>query len=106
MNIELNQDDLCMKSKQLLRVRGGIGHSIACHSGSVWVTQDGDPRDVILRAGESFTLDRPGPALVQAFQPGAISIVRPEAQSIAARLVAILRPAVPVAAPRRGAFGI
>ena len=80
MNIELNQDGICMKPKQVVKVRGGVGHSIVCHSGTVWVTQDGDRRDIILRAGESFTLDRRGPALVQAFEPGAISIARPGAQ--------------------------
>lgn len=76
MNIELNQDGLCLKPKQVVKVRNGKGHSVICHSGSVWVTQDGDSRDVILRAGESFTLDRNGPALVQAFEQGAISIAR------------------------------
>jgi hypothetical protein len=69
----------------------------------VWVTQDGDPRDVILRAGESFTLDREGPALVQAFQPGAISISRTDPLSVVARLAAFLKTALSGAALGRGA---
>ena len=69
MNIELNQDGLCLKTKQVVKVRGGRGRSIVCDSGSVWVTQVGDPRDVILRAGESFRLDREGLAVVQALEP-------------------------------------
>ena len=77
MNIQLNQNGLCLKRNQVLTVRGGIGHSILCDSGTVWVTQDGDPRDIILGAGEAFTLDRNGPAVVQAFEPGSISITRP-----------------------------
>jgi hypothetical protein len=81
MNIELNQGGLCLKPKQVVKVRGGLGHSIACDSGSVWVTQDGDPRDIILRAGESFILDRDGPALVQALEQGAISVTRPAVQA-------------------------
>jgi len=106
MNIELDQDGICLKTNQVVKVRGGLGHSIACERGTVWVTQDGDPRDVILRAGEAFTLDREGPALVQAFEPGAISIARTEAKSGAAGLAGLLKSALSGARLARGAFGI
>ena len=96
MNIELNQDGICMKPKQVVKVRGGIGHSIVCHSGTVWVTQDGDLRDVVLHAGQSFMLNRKGPALVQAFEQSAISIERPAAQ---------VRPGMPAALLARVASG-
>jgi hypothetical protein len=106
MNIELNQNGLCLKPNQLVKVRGGRGHSIVCHSGSVWVTQDGDPRDIILSAGDSFTLDREGPALVQAFEPGAISIAQARPQTRATRLAALLKSALSGAGLARGALGI
>ena len=77
MNLELNQDGVCMKPKQLLKVRDGVGHTVVCHSGSVWVTQERDRRDIVLGAGESFALDRSGLALVLAFEQSAISIARP-----------------------------
>jgi len=77
MNLELDQDGLCLKRSQLLKVRGGSGHNIVCHSGSVWVTQDRDQRDIVLGAGESFALDRDGLALVQALEQSAISIAPP-----------------------------
>jgi hypothetical protein len=91
MNIELNQNSICLKRNQLLKLRGGIGHAIVCDSGGVWLTQDGDQRDIFLKAGESFTLDRDGPALVQAFDPAAITIRQPVAQTSAARLAAFLQ---------------
>jgi len=103
MNIEFNQDGLCLKAKQLLKVRGGRGHSIVCHSGSVWVTQDGDPRDIVLAAGEAFTLDRSGAAVVLAFEPGAISVARPKQQTRTARLAAYLKSALSGAGLARGA---
>lgn len=76
MRLELNQDGLCMKPKQLLRVRDGAGNAIVCHSGSIWLTQEGDPRDIIVSAGETFVLERKGPALVQALEPSAVSFAR------------------------------
>ncbi len=75
MNLELNQDGLCLNHHQLLKVRGGAGHAIVCHSGSVWLTQHHDRRDIVLGAGDSFTLDRDGLALVQALEQSAISIM-------------------------------
>jgi hypothetical protein len=106
MYIELNQDGLCLKTKQVVKVRGGRGHSIVCERGTVWVTQYGDPRDVVLRAGESLTLDRRGLALVQAFEPGAIRIARAEPPSRATGLLAFLKSALSEAGPARGAVGV
>lgn len=105
MNIQLNQNGLCLKRNQVVTVRGGIGHSIICDSGIVWVTQDGDPRDVILSVGGSFRLDRAGLALVQAFGPAAISIVQPEPQTHATKLAGLLKSALSGAGFVRGALG-
>ena len=105
MNIEFNQNGLCLKPNQVVKVLGGLGHSIVCDSGTVWVTQEGDPRDVILSAGALFRLDREGAALVQAFGPAAISIVQAKAQTRAARLAALLKSALAGAGLAHGAVG-
>jgi hypothetical protein len=39
---------------------------VRCLAGSLWITQDGDTDDVVLKAGECFVLDRRGLALVSA----------------------------------------
>lgn len=58
----------------LVRVREGAGSTVTAHAGTVWLTAQGSLRDVLLRSGESFTLGRPGLALVQAFSDASISI--------------------------------
>lgn len=58
----------------LVRIDDGRGRTVAVFQGRVWITQDGDPRDVILRAGESFTFDRDGTALVQALVDSGVLI--------------------------------
>ena len=54
---------------EFLHIRGGEGQVVAVFDGEVWITQDNDLRDAFIGSGDSFLLDRPGPALVQALQP-------------------------------------
>ena len=58
---------------RFLRVVDGAGSTLTAHAGSVWVTEEDSPRDVVLRAGESHRLRRRGVALVEAFSDAAIS---------------------------------
>lgn len=50
----------------VLRIEDAEGQCIAVVNGMVWVTQEGDRRDIFLSDGDTFTLDRPGTALVEA----------------------------------------
>ena len=40
--------------------------------GTLWITEQGSPRDVMLRSGESFRLGRNGLALVEAFSDASL----------------------------------
>lgn len=47
---------------------------IKCDSGMLWITQQGDPMDYFLQAGDTFRPRRPGILVVQAMGESAASI--------------------------------
>jgi DUF2917 family protein len=55
-----------LEKGRIRRVPAALGRRVECLSGSLWITQDGDQRDVVLSTGEAFEFDRPGNALVSA----------------------------------------
>jgi hypothetical protein len=61
-----------------LRLRDSIGKAISLCRGKVWITQQGDPRDIFLDVGQSFIFDRPGLALVQAVAASSLLLLERE----------------------------
>ena len=55
-----------LRKGQYLRIEDVAGWSIRAFAGTAWLTQDGDTRDVVLEAGQSFTPERPGGVLLSA----------------------------------------
>ncbi|MBO0765573.1 MAG: DUF2917 domain-containing protein [Hyphomicrobiaceae bacterium] len=55
-------------------IEGRKGLQITALSGTIWVTQPGDQRDIILTRGRSFILDRGGRTVVYAFKDAAILV--------------------------------
>jgi hypothetical protein len=53
-----------LKTGELLDINDGEGFAIECLEGAIWITQSNDPRDIVVKAGQSFVLDKPGLALV------------------------------------------
>lgn len=65
--MEPNLEDRCvtrLTPGQSLRVRDATGCTIMCCAGTVWITQENDAREILLAAGQRFTFDRAGIALV------------------------------------------
>lgn len=59
---------------ELLHVAGRRGQCIASRRGTLWLTQDDDPNDVVLAAGQAHRLEADGPVLIQALEPACVAI--------------------------------
>jgi hypothetical protein len=66
MNIRFEHSAVRLAAGETISVIDGSGVRIAAGSGRVWITQEHDTRDILLRPGQNFTLDRNGTAIVEA----------------------------------------
>ena len=73
-----------LPQRSTLALHDRLGERIDCLGGRLWITQDGDQRDVVLEPGESFELDRPGLALVSALSDARLAVRRPGTPRLAA----------------------
>jgi DUF2917 family protein len=67
MNQDLLDGAQMLEKGRLRHVHAEAGRRVECLSGSIWITQDGDRRDIVLGTGEAFDFDRRGDALLSAF---------------------------------------
>ncbi len=66
LQIELLPGPLQLQPSQLLRVRNARGWQVRAVSGALWITQDGDRRDIVLGAGDQFLFCSAGLGLISA----------------------------------------
>jgi hypothetical protein len=71
-------EPIAVAAQTVHRIEDGRGLMISCIRGPTWVTQEGDPRDIVLASGESVVLDRRGVAVVYAFQDALITVGAPQ----------------------------
>jgi len=77
---------LTLAHQAMFSVSDAAGVQILCHEGSLWVTLDDDPRDIMVDAGGSFLTTEHRRALIYAMEPSSLSLVMAPA-------VAAARPA-------------
>ena len=64
MKLELQSGRFRLTRNQPLKVRDGAGNTVCATEGSVWITEENQPRDIVLEAGGCYRLRRPGLAIV------------------------------------------
>jgi hypothetical protein len=61
--------EVALAPRTLRRLAGDHrGLRIRCTGAALWITQDGDPADYCLDAGEQFTVTRPGLIVLQGLE--------------------------------------
>jgi hypothetical protein len=70
-------EGLTLRRDEIAGIRHGRGALVFVESGTAWITQEHDRRDVLVSAGQTFRLDRDGVALVGAHRTATITISAP-----------------------------
>ena len=66
--------ELGLRRDALFSVPDAAGVHILCRNGTVWITLDGDPRDIVLEASDSFSTPEHRRALIYAMKPSCIEV--------------------------------
>ncbi len=66
MNIVMNGPALVLDQWQRLALTDAAGAVAEVKSGSLWITMEHDTRDIFLRPGDAWRIDRDGLTLVEA----------------------------------------
>jgi hypothetical protein len=64
MQIELRSGAVRLGPNQTLKVVDGAGSTLCAVEGSVWITEENQPRDIVLEAGGCYQLQHRGVAVV------------------------------------------
>jgi Protein of unknown function (DUF2917) len=82
-----------LNRREPLVLANAQGTIVAVDRGSVWITQERDPRDIVLLRGMRFEIDRPGRTIVAAETPTTVRLLVP--QSFGERLIAAAKRILP-----------
>jgi len=64
-----------LKQGELVQLDGARGTTMRVSRGLLWITLEDDVRDVVLAAGDTFTVDRDGLTLVEAQERSTVCVM-------------------------------
>jgi hypothetical protein len=65
----------------LLPLHDGAGATVVCLEGDLWITQEHDGHDIVLRPGDSLRLCCDGRSVVQALSAARVAVEAPPASA-------------------------
>ena len=85
-NLNCTPLTLGLPGQPLVRLDKPFHARVHASAGTVWITIDDDPRDIVLEAGESFEFDSAKPALLSSLHGTATACVEPAEEQHATAL--------------------
>ena len=74
MRIELQSGALRLARGQTLKMVDAQGSTIECSEGTLWITEEQMPKDVVIGPGDAYRLRNNGLALVHAFGDATLAL--------------------------------
>ena len=68
------QENVRLDPRRGLALQNAAGMEITCLSGCLWLTMEGDSRDIMLAAGDAFTIERNGLTLISSPAPSLVNL--------------------------------
>ncbi|HEX7952615.1 MAG TPA: DUF2917 domain-containing protein [Burkholderiales bacterium] len=78
MNIDISSSTITLAPGSLISVWDGAGTRVLCRSGSLWVTQEGERKDAVVRSGEVLTISRSGRTVISALEGASLALYAPD----------------------------
>lgn len=75
MNTDLKLAATALRHGKVHRIESGKGLLLQCLSGTLWLTQDNDLRDIVLGPGEEATIERDGLSIVFALSDAQFTLL-------------------------------
>ena len=66
MRLELKAGNVKLAPNQTLRVVDGEGTTVCAVEGAVWITEENQPKDIVLQPGGCYQLRKRGTAILNA----------------------------------------
>jgi hypothetical protein len=92
----MHASEFTLERRAIHRIEDAAVLQVNCREGSVWITLDGDPRDIVLEAGQCFSTPEHRRALIYAFDRSRLRLSPLPAPAAAMRTR--VQPCLPAAA--------
>ena len=87
-----------LSAGELVRLDGARGTTLRVTRGKLWMTLENDTRDIVLAAGDSYTIDRGGLTLIEAQDTSTVCVMAHYVEEIRNPAAATQRRQNPVVA--------
>src|SRR5262245_15021651 len=78
MNMQLTQANFALDARRMMALTDAEGAEVKVLTGQVWLTTDGDRRDIFLAPGEAHSIERPGLTVINAVEASVVHVEPPQ----------------------------